>query len=507
MQCQPRDQRALFFAEVGTIIPFEPAQKNPRSDARQNRVVERIDRQRQANGFQMHPNLVRSAGPGIAAEQCESPHPPFDFPAGDRRLAMLGDGHAIAFARMRGERQFDFPLALPGLADNDGEIFLLHQIILKLMGKMPLGVDVFRHQQHAAGVFIEPMHDTQPRVGLPAARQPNLPGQHFQQTRLLAPPGDGRQSRGLGDGENLPILKEARQIYGFRRELPVDHSMGQFYYRTPLADRASPTPVAIGLKFNGKICVRSLIAVPVFNEKQHVDHVLDRILKNAPDEVLVVDDGSTDGTGDILAARSDIQLIRHPINRGYGQSLIDAFCFADRRGYDWVITMDCDEQHEPERIPDFLPEIESDRWDLISGSRYLKPQGDDDLPPADRRSINMTITTILNELFNLNITDAFCGFKAHRVSAMRRLRLDVPGYAFPIQLWPQVATARFRLTEIPVRLIYNDPNRHFGGSLDDAGIRLRHYLDVLNAEVIRLAENPLPPVENELTEPAFCNCQ
>ena len=68
--------------------------------------------------------------------------------------------------------------------------------------------------------------------------------------------------------------------------------------------------------------------------------------------------------------------------------------------------------------------------------------------------------------FILGYDDSFCGFKAHRVSAMRRLRLTEPGYAFPLQLWPQVAVAKLRVTEIPVRLIYNDPNRHFGGSLD-----------------------------------------
>ena len=127
-------------------------------------------------------------------------------------------------------------------------------------------------------------------------------------------------------------------------------------------------PRSIGFTEMG---VRLLIAIPVHNEQKYVDRVLDQIRKFHAGDILVVDDGSTDQTPQLLANRSDIKVIRHPTNKGYGQSLIDAFDYAARRRHDWVITMDCDEQHEPERIPDFLREIESNRWDLISGSRYL----------------------------------------------------------------------------------------------------------------------------------------
>lgn len=228
-----------------------------------------------------------------------------------------------------------------------------------------------------------------------------------------------------------------------------------------------------------------LVAIPVFNERKYVEQVL-RKVRGYADQILLIDDGSTDGTAEYLASRSDIHLIRHPENRGYGQSLIDAFAWADARGFDWVITMDCDEQHEPERIPDFVREIKTDRWDLISGSRYMTEMADNDLPPTDRRSINKFITSIVNDCYHLNVTDAFCGFKAHRLSAMRKLKLDIPGYAFPMQLWPQVAAAKLRVTEIPVRLIYTDASRHFGGLLDDPDNRLRHYLDVLCSEQKRL---------------------
>ena len=239
--------------------------------------------------------------------------------------------------------------------------------------------------------------------------------------------------------------------------------------------------------------MRVLIAIPVYNERQYVRQVLEKV-RQFHREILVIDDGSTDGTCKILgevACGSDIHVIRHASNGGYGQSLIDAFAYADAHRYDWVITMDCDEQHEPEMIPQFIRQIQTDRWDVISGSRYAKPRQDDDLPPGDRRAINGQITAVINRLFDWKLTDAFCGFKAHRVSAMRKLRLTETGYAFPLQLWPQVWEHGLRLTEIPVRLIYNDPTRHFGGQLDDAGVRLRHYIEVLNGELSRMNREPV----------------
>jgi dolichol-phosphate mannosyltransferase len=235
--------------------------------------------------------------------------------------------------------------------------------------------------------------------------------------------------------------------------------------------------------------VRLLIAIPVFNELHHVSGVLNKVRRYHKD-ILVIDDGSTDGTGDLLkdlAAREKIHLIRHAANRGYGQSLIDAFDYAAAHGFDWIITMDCDEQHEPKMIPEFIRQIELDDADIISGSRYLKPRRGDDAPPADRRRINQVLTQELNDRFDLGLTDAFCGYKAHRVSAMRRLCLTVPGYAFPMQLWPQVAAAGLTVKEIPVSLIYKDLNRYFGGTLDDPENRLRHYREVLQAEIERVA--------------------
>lgn len=221
---------------------------------------------------------------------------------------------------------------------------------------------------------------------------------------------------------------------------------------------------------------RWLTALPVYNEVRYVDAVLDEVSEYSPD-ILVVDDGSTDGTGELLAARNDIQVVRHPENRGYGAGLISAFDFAARNGYDYLVTIDCDGQHEPQRIPEFVAAC--DGVDIVSGSRYLQHFTGDSRPPADRQRINRQITQELNRRLGLKLTDSFCGFKAYRVAALASLRLTETGYAMPIELWVQAVAAGLTIVELPVPLIYLDESRSFGGELDDAGTRLDHYYDVL----------------------------
>ncbi|MDX2200437.1 MAG: glycosyltransferase family 2 protein [Phycisphaerae bacterium] len=225
--------------------------------------------------------------------------------------------------------------------------------------------------------------------------------------------------------------------------------------------------------------MRILLAIPVYNEERHLAGVLRRVLRYDNLDVLAIDDGSTDGTARVLDCFPKVRVILHLENRGYGQSLIDAFAFAREQGYDWVITMDCDEQHEPAQLADFVAAIRKSDADIISGSRYLAAHAEDDAPPADRRQINQTVCLLLDQLLNLRLTDSFCGFKAHRVAALARLNLTEPGYAFPLQFWVQCVRAGLAIEELAVTRIYRDRNRRFGGTLDDPAARLQHYLEVL----------------------------
>jgi dolichol-phosphate mannosyltransferase len=226
-----------------------------------------------------------------------------------------------------------------------------------------------------------------------------------------------------------------------------------------------------------------LLAIPVFNEAATLDGVLRRVRSFARD-VLVIDDGSTDDTPSILA-RHRVEVVRHTENRGYGRAMQEILRRADRDGYSWVITMDCDEQHEPAQIPDFVAAIEAGTSDVVSGSRYLVNDASDDAAPEARRLVNRTITEELNTRLGLELTDAFCGFKAYRTAATRRLDLSVDGYDFPLQFWVQSVAEGLRIGEIPVRRIYKDLGRSFGGGLDDPTIRLAVYRRTMHREIAR----------------------
>ncbi len=231
--------------------------------------------------------------------------------------------------------------------------------------------------------------------------------------------------------------------------------------------------------------MRFLTAIPVYNEERHVEGVLAEVRRFSP-EVLVIDDGSTDRTAELLARISSqggelpgLQVITHLQNRGYGAALISAFAYTLEHGYDVLVTMDCDGQHEPARIPVLLEAIHD--VDIVSGSRYLRDFRQDSLPPEDRRRINQIITTELNQRFGLHLTDAFCGFKAYRREALARLHITEAGWGMPLQLWVQASEARLRIKEVAVPRLYLDPTRAFGGVLNDAEERLTYYRRVIQA--------------------------
>ena len=196
------------------------------------------------------------------------------------------------------------------------------------------------------------------------------------------------------------------------------------------------------------IAPQFLVALPVYNEVAYVSTVLDQVLRYATD-VLVVDDGSTDGTADVLAKRTDVRVIRHTTNLGYGAALATAFQTTLAGKWAGLVTIDCDGQHQPRLIPDFIAALlNPDRpVDIVSGSRFLLPSPLDTQAPADRRRINQQITADIDQRLLLSLSDAFCGFKAYSRRALESLKIRELGYAMPLEVWAQAAAAGLEVVD------------------------------------------------------------
>ena len=227
-------------------------------------------------------------------------------------------------------------------------------------------------------------------------------------------------------------------------------------------------------------------------------------------DMLVVDDGSTDGSADLLETIAaewaeqegccQLTVLHQPENRGYGAALSAAFDAAADLGFERLVTIDCDGQHQPELIPDLAAALDDGAdgpVDIVSGSRYLSEFAGDSPAPVDRRAINGLVTRFLNQRLNpplgVTLTDAFCGFKAYRVPVLAKLAITDPGYAMPLQLWVQAAAAGLKIVEFPVPRVYLEEERSFGGSLDKSATRLAHYSQVLTDELNRHPHLPAEP--------------
>jgi glycosyltransferase involved in cell wall biosynthesis len=226
--------------------------------------------------------------------------------------------------------------------------------------------------------------------------------------------------------------------------------------------------------------VLNAVLLPVYNEASTVGGVLDAVRDFFDGEIVVVDDGSTDETPRVLAARGDITVLHLDRNCGYGAALRIGFRVASHLGVGRLITMDCDGQHEPAHIPQFLTAL-ADGGDIISGSRYLPDSSAAGIvAPPERRELNQRVTETINTHTGWGLTDAFCGFKAYRVAALDCIKLDESGYAMPLELWAKAWHCGLEVREIPVERIYCDHDRSFGSALDDPEVRFEYYMRVWN---------------------------
>lgn len=203
--------------------------------------------------------------------------------------------------------------------------------------------------------------------------------------------------------------------------------------------------------------MRALVIVPTYNEADNVRELVPAILGQGPHfEVLVVDDKSTDGTGEIIdemmATEPRLHCLHRPGKMGLGTAYVDGFRWGLKGGYDFIFEMDADFSHDPNSLPDFLKAANETPADLVLGSRYLNGVTVVNWP-LSRLILSYSANVYTRLVTWLPVNDATGGFKCFRREVLAALDLDhvrSDGYGFQIEMSFKAWRKGFRLKEIPI---------------------------------------------------------
>lgn len=193
---------------------------------------------------------------------------------------------------------------------------------------------------------------------------------------------------------------------------------------------------------------RIIAAIPAYNEEKYIGTVVLKTRQYA-DEVIVVDDGSTDNTSSVASLANAI-VIRHEKNRGKGAAIQSILAEVRKKSPDILILLDADFQHNPDEIPKLIKPIICDGFDLVVGSRKRQR----DKIPRYRRFGQKVLSYSARILSGAKVTDSECGFRALSPRAVSELELKQCGFAIETEMISAATERGFKITEVPVSAIY-----------------------------------------------------
>jgi glycosyltransferase involved in cell wall biosynthesis len=234
---------------------------------------------------------------------------------------------------------------------------------------------------------------------------------------------------------------------------------------------------------------KCLAVVPAYNEEASIVDVIHALRRHASDfEVLVIDDGSTDRTRQ-LAEAAGVRVLRLPFNLGIGGAVQAGFTFALEHGYDRMVQVDGDGQHDPREIHRLMEAMAADRSvDVVCGSRFLT--ADHRYPaPISRRTGIHVFAFILSRIMRQRVSDPTSGFRLYNDRAISLFARDYPHDYPEVEAILMVHHHRLRMVEIPVRMF----QRNGGVSSINSGKSVYYMLKVLLALFVGLARvRPVP---------------
>lgn len=206
--------------------------------------------------------------------------------------------------------------------------------------------------------------------------------------------------------------------------------------------------------------MKKLVLIPAFNEAKAVGKVIRSVKKSLKGaDVLVVDDGSFDST-ETVAQEAGAYVVRHIINRGLGGSIGTGLQFARERGYQAVVTMDADGQHNPADLKKVLNPIIQGAADLVIGTRMVNKFQ----VPLDRRIIIGVSNMLTFVIFGSFTSDSLSGFRAFSKKALEKIELKTQRMEVSNEIFSQIAKHGLRYAEVPIKVKYTSYSRSKGQS-------------------------------------------
>lgn len=222
---------------------------------------------------------------------------------------------------------------------------------------------------------------------------------------------------------------------------------------------------------------RVVAVVPAYREAGRVGATV-HTLRPYVDDVVVVDDGSPDATGDEARA-AGARVLRHLLNRGQGAALATGIAYALRRGADVVVTFDADGQHDPEDLAALTAPLRDGSADVALGSRFLDGRSN---PPPLRRLLLRLAVLFTRATTGLRLTDAHNGLRAFSRAAAAGLRIRQDRMAHASEILSEIRRLSLRVREVPVRVRYTEDSLRKGQRASGA---FRILFDLLLGESLR----------------------